>query len=329
MTTIRESLYRTVARTGCAVAFSAVLAVGLGAPSARAQTSHDHDRSAGGREYLNLSAAYNGYSDGFTRGAEDLKIGPDFKPQHDVTFLRAETGYTSDMGPLGDYQSAFRRAYSRGYADAHSGRERDPGMNLPPSPPEPGTPGGPGGSSLSVASAAGYDSGHAKGIEDRKSGVSYGYREDEIYRRATRGYYPSLGEETRYQMVFRQIYARGYSDGFNGRERYTDTEIAIQTDELVQALPSASRSETDAIPIDSRPSESGYRTGHERGAHDRQIGTTKPNPQGHGAYQFALDGWDSTLGDRSAYQQEYRTSFVRGYDDGFHGRESTLVSRPR
>jgi hypothetical protein len=442
MTAIRESVYRTVARTGCAVAFSAVLAVGLGAPSARAQTSHDHDRTTTAGEYLVRSASFNGYSDGFDQGARDLKIGPDFKPQFDESFLRAETGYTRDMGPFADYQSAFRQAYSRGYDDAHYSRDRNPAMNLPPAPPEPlylAAQSGPrtevpGGRSLGVASAKGYDAGYMQGAEDRRSGASYGYREETIYRAATDGYHPDLGDETRYQVVFRQIYARGYSDGFNGRARYTDTAILAEADHPDQTLPSESRSDVLGIAIasgyhegfeqgtldrkahrsfgyrdyetyrqattghdsgrnlepdykttfrqgyaggykagyygrtrnqiyedrydqhsgyrpgaddrgahgDSREhgtvhssttirqaADGGYRAGHERGQHDRQIGMQKPNPQGHGAYQFALDGWEPSFGDRSTYQQEFRTSFLRGYDDGFQGRGATSVPRPR
>jgi hypothetical protein len=442
MTAIRESAHRTGARIGCAVAFSAVLAIGLGAPSARAQTSHDHDRNTTAGEYLVRSASFHGYSDGFEQGARDLKIGPDFKPQFDESFLRAEAGYTRDMGPFADYQGAFRQAYARGYDDARAGRDRSPAMNIPPAPPEPDYRGGqygprtdvPGGRSLGIASAKGYDAGYVQGTEDKRSGRSYEYREGAIYRAANDGYHPDLGDETRYQVVFRQIYARGYSDGFNGRARYTDTAILADEDFPVQTLPTRSRSDILRIAnasgyhegfehgtldrktrrsfgyrndetyqqatagydsgwnverdyqttfrdgyaagykaayygrkrnqsyedqynqypgyrsgADDRGSygdsrehgtvqssstnrqaaDNGYRTGHERGQYDRQIGTQKPNPQGHGAYQFALDGWEPNLGDRSTYQQEFRKNFVRGYDDGFHGREATSVPRPR
>jgi hypothetical protein len=317
MTTIRECVYRTAVRTGCAVAFSAVLAVGLGAPPARAQTSHDSDRYATGIDHLTRSTSYNGYTDGFARSAEYLKSGAVFVVLIDLTFLRAESGYTPDMGPFADYQSAFRRAYTRGYSDAHYGRDHDPAMNVSPASPEPGALNegdGPrtdalGGDSPGVASANGYDAGYEQGAGDSRRGASYAYRENEIYRAATDGYNPALGDETRYQVVFRQTYARGYSDGFNGRAYYTETAVEAhgrgdRRDHPRAADDSRRRRTVDSNPAVRQAADSGYRNGHERWQYNHQIGARNPNPQDHGAYQFALDGWESKLSDRSAFQQE-------------------------
>lgn len=61
----------------------------------------------------------------------------------------------------------------------------------------------------------------------------------------------------------------------------------------------------------------GYRDGYQRGQYDRRMGTRRPNPQGHGAYQFGLDGWERDFGNASAYRQVFRQAFLQGYWDGF------------
>ena len=210
-----------------------MLALGLGAPAAHAQTSHDHDQNAGGGDSLTRTAVYHGYSEGYGRGAADLKSAADFRAQTDEIFLRALTGYTRDMGPVAQYQSAYRQAYAEGYSDGYRGRDCDLAKSRPPSPLEPGSRNeeygprsdGLGGTSLGVASAKGYEAGYKQGAEDGKHGLGYGYRDEEVYRAATDGYDPSLGDEKKYQMTFRQIYSRGYSDGFHGRARYTDPAV--------------------------------------------------------------------------------------------------------
>lgn len=329
MTTIRDAVCRAATRTGCAVAFSAVLAVGVFPSPARAQTSPDQDREVVGRNYFIGNAAHNGYWNGFARGAEDFRNGPDARSQFDMSFIRADAGYTVAMGSLGDYQRAFRDAYARGYDDGRAGHARDPLANVPPTPPEPVLASGilprradgAGDNLLAFASARGYDAGYTKGTDDRARGAGFGYRGDESYREVNNGSGTSLDDENRYQSMFRQLYARGYSDGFNGRERYTAT--ALLADGRHDARGEAAVDPSHAI---RQAADEGYRNGYERGRHDREQGRKRPNPKGHDAYQVALDGWKPASGDRSSYRRDFRREFVRGYDDGFHGRASTLVS---
>src|SRR5438105_3600530 len=61
----------------------------------------------------------------------------------------------------------------------------------------------------------------------------------------------------------------------------------------------------------------GYCDGFERGQYDRSIRAHQPNPQGHGAYQFALDGWNPEWGSAQTYQEYYRQYFIQGYADGY------------
>jgi hypothetical protein len=61
----------------------------------------------------------------------------------------------------------------------------------------------------------------------------------------------------------------------------------------------------------------GYRDGFERGQYDRSIGVRRPNPQGHGAFQFGLDGWQQDWGAEQSYRMYFRQAFLRGYWDGY------------
>jgi len=62
-----------------------------------------------------------------------------------------------------------------------------------------------------------------------------------------------------------------------------------------------------------RARQFGFNDGLQRGQYDRANGTRRPNPQGHGAYEFALNGWEREWGNSSAYRQSYRQAFIEGY----------------
>ncbi len=66
--------------------------------------------------------------------------------------------------------------------------------------------------------------------------------------------------------------------------------------------------------------QQGYADGAARGRYDRQTGRRTPNPQGHGAYQHGLNGWNREFGNTGFYRQNYRQAFVAGYQDAFFGR---------
>ncbi|HVG31038.1 MAG TPA: hypothetical protein VM864_15110 [Pyrinomonadaceae bacterium] len=60
----------------------------------------------------------------------------------------------------------------------------------------------------------------------------------------------------------------------------------------------------------------GYRDGLNTGASDGQRGQSY-NPQRSHYYRNATDGYNSSYGSRSTYQQYYRDGFVRGYQEGY------------
>ena len=229
MKVLREIVRRAVARMGHAAAFAVVLTASFDALPARAQTSYAPDRPPQVAPTLQGSAAYNGYRAGFSRGAENLSEGLAFDAGTDVVFLRADGGYSPDLGSRVEYQSAFRTEFARGYGDASSSRASEPMVLAPPPPPEPRfaagrtsrAPDRDDGASLRMATARGYDAGYSQGSADALRMATYGYRDNPVYLAANAGFDSALGDVEKYQAVFRQIYARGYSDGFNGRARYT------------------------------------------------------------------------------------------------------------
>lgn len=60
----------------------------------------------------------------------------------------------------------------------------------------------------------------------------------------------------------------------------------------------------------------GYRDGAREGAKDARDGDSY-NPFGEHAYKDGATGYISKYGNREAYQQTYRQSFVRGYKESF------------
>jgi hypothetical protein len=77
------------------------------------------------------------------------------------------------------------------------------------------------------------------------------------------------------------------------------------------------RGDLDSREVAERGAYYGYYDGFYRGQYDRNQGVRRPNPQGHGAYQFALNGWERDWGSANTFQQSYRQSFMRGYQEGY------------
>ena len=188
-----------------------------------------------------------------------------------------------------------------------------------------------------IAQANGYSEGFEAGLEDKARRERMSYRNEREYTRADQGYRSEWGQQSVYQSIFRQAFARGYQDAYYGRARnrsfdrgavtrpygqygydpyyrspgYRTAPATIGTSELGQTA--ANR---------------GFEDGYLRGQYDRSINVRRPNPQGHGAYEHALNGWVEDWGGASAYQQIYRQYFVQGYEQGFGGRRTGFTYRP-
>jgi len=80
------------------------------------------------------------------------------------------------------------------------------------------------------------------------------------------------------------------------------------------------RGNMDAREVAQRAAQNGYRQGIYDAQYDARGRNSRPNPSGHGAYQFALDGWSQEWGSGTVYQSAYRQAYMRGYTEVFsHG----------
>jgi len=200
-----------------------------------------------------------------------------------------------------------------------------------------------------VATVNGYSAGYEEGVTDRRNRNRSGYTRRDVYREAMQGYDTSWGQPREYQNSFRQGYSRGYQDGFGGRQRnrsYNNDNSRVYDYRNSPVDPYSSypsygrnpydngnngsyngpvdnrRGNMDADDVARRAAQNGYTAGFERGQYDaqRDKGRPNPNPQGHGAYQFGLDGWSQEWGSGATYQQYYRSYFIQGYQDAYQQR---------
>jgi hypothetical protein len=63
---------------------------------------------------------------------------------------------------------------------------------------------------------AGYNEGIVEGRKDRQRGERFDYRDESDYQSATKDYNSRKGDRDSYQRYFREAFARGYRDGYNG-----------------------------------------------------------------------------------------------------------------
>ncbi len=176
-----------------------------------------------------------------------------------------------------------------------------------------------------VALINGYGDGYEQGMRDRRSRSRFQYQGIDKYRTGRGGYDANWRLEREYQNWYRQGFQRGYSDSFYGKQRnrdydrgrfnryqgYYGNQRGYYTDDR-----DGNRDRDDVARDAAR---NGYSAGFERGQYDAQR-RNRPNPQGHGAYQFGYDGFDPDWGWASTYQQSYRQYFVQGYQDAYNRR---------
>jgi hypothetical protein len=185
-----------------------------------------------------------------------------------------------------------------------------------------------------IALVNGYSEGYEEGLEDRRSRRQAGYSQKDLYRSGISGYEGSWRLEREYQQWFRQGFQRGYQDGYYSRARNRTYERNRYPNYYIfgstqggqppygqypgyGGQPNYDNREGDKDPEDvaRAGAQNGYNAGFERGQYDGQR-RNKANPQGHGAYQYALDGFNPEWGSASLYQQYYRSYFIQGYNDG-------------
>jgi hypothetical protein len=211
-----------------------------------------------------------------------------------------------------------------------------------------------------IARANGYNQGFDNGMVDKRHGTRSAYREAREYQKGVTGYQNDFNALWDYRNAFRDGYAAGYRDGYAARNRnmaydyrvlyryypwyrnqyYDSNDYYRHDDPRMWVAVSYSdggygdytyvddhRGNMDPEDVARRAAQNGYAAGYERGRYDaiRDRGRPNPNPQGHGAYQFALDGWSREWGSGATYQNYYRHYFVQGYNDAYEQRRRAFV----
>ena len=69
---------------------------------------------------------------------------------------------------------------------------------------------------------AGYNNGMQEGREDRQRNERFNYTDESEYRSANKDYSSRLGDRYTYERYFREAFARGYRDGYNGNTGYNN-----------------------------------------------------------------------------------------------------------
>ena len=147
---------------------------------------------------------------------------------------------------------------------------------------------------------------------DRDADDRYGGRYDPDA--DEQGYYDSNGRYQRRsdpnaQYQGRRRGRRGNNSGYNDGGYYENGGYTGPIDDR-----RGNKSPRDVVRV---AQQNGYRDGAQRGQYDRQQGVRRPNPRGHGAYQYALNGWDPEWGSGRTFQQYYRQTFLQGYQEGY------------
>jgi hypothetical protein len=173
----------------------------------------------------------------------------------------------------------------------------------------------------------GYSEGYEDGVAARNDRRSLDYQNNDSYRTGEFGFESRWGDSRTYQAAFRDGYKRGYTEGFNGRNRNRTYDRSRLTTYYPNGYPTRYRNSSGSD-FTQRSTQQGYYDGFYRGQYDRGQGIKRPNPQGHGAYEFALNGWTEEMGNQGAFQQAYRQYFLEGYQDGYGNRAFRQNYRP-
>jgi hypothetical protein len=212
-----------------------------------------------------------------------------------------------------------------GVAQAHDERERGRGRNI---------------DARNYGERYGYEDGYQHGRQDRLRRIGYSVRSRE-YQRGDRGYQKHMGAKGQYKQGYRAGYTRGYDDGYRGRgvvlgrgrypdggypdrrypdgrypdgrypdERYPDGDRGV-LGTIDDAVNGRARGGYGDVAY-----ERGYREGVKDGKDDGED-RDRYNPQGHGDYKDADDGYNSRYGSKEAYRANFRRGYLAGYDESY------------
>jgi len=198
---------------------------------------HDNDNYRWGRNRnsdAREAGFRNGYREGYNRGRNVRTTNRNrYGNNNDWRRDRIDDtrGYSSNMGPQGQYKKGFREGYRDGYGDAANGRRPDYGYVYdhngrrsrwdPDGDGRPGWNNGQYGNGYGNGNAQkfGYSDGQTAGQRDRSSRHSYRPTEWEAYRDADHGMSSSNGYRSSddYKREYRTAFTRGYDQAYGRR----------------------------------------------------------------------------------------------------------------
>jgi hypothetical protein len=165
-----------------------------------------------------------------------------------------------------------------------------------------------------------YDEGYREGIrageQDARRGDRFAYQDEGDFRRGDNGYHRSFGDRERYRQIFRDGFARGYSDGYS---RYA------RNDRRPGPYPSqgpysqrggyggwGGGGGSYASPAFGNGAQDGYEKGLEDARKNRSF-----DPRRHSWYRSGDRHFEGRYGSRDHYKDVYRQGFQQGYERGY------------
>jgi hypothetical protein len=167
----------------------------------------------------------------------------------------------------------------------------------------------------------GYRSGEREGQNDARERKDYGFKRDEAYEDAGRGY-QGWGDRDAYRREFRLGYESGYGRGYRGFGFGIQIEGGGSANEYgPYGYPERGYGGYAEWGYRNGGSSSlraafdfGRRDGYEAGIDAARFGRFEP--MRHRNYR-ATRGWDRRYGGRDAYDVNYRNGFRAGYEEGY------------
>jgi hypothetical protein len=190
----------------------------------------------------------------------------------------------------------------------------------------------------------GYHQSYSEGRDLREQGYRGNGKDTQGYRNDSNGFLAWMGFQNDYRSQYRRGYEEGFRDAQNLRARRYDRDDVERV--LGGNLKEVYSNDRDYDDRDGRwgrgrdrdnrdggydrqdmyriAQQNGYQDGLRSGQEDRRY-NRRSDYRGANEYRNAANGYRREYGDRNLYQQTYRDSFRRGYEEGY--RSTTGNSR--
>lgn len=172
---------------------------------------------------------------------------------------------------------------------------------------------------------AGYNEGVSAGNGQRQSNGRSSYRDSDVYRRATNGYNPRLGDREIYRRYFREAFESGFNGDNNGRGNLNRDNIygnRVGNNDGARKRHGGNwdgyANYGGSFQLRQTALNAGYNDGNKQGRDDRNR-RNRSNYRDNSSFRKATKDYSSRLGDRDLYQRYYRDAYSNGYDDGIGG----------